>query len=260
MNESKTTLYAIGLGPGADDLITLRALKILKEKVDVIVAPKASDNAKSLVLSILHKALPSLSESESKIEILELTFPMKQGPELLNSAWDEAFLKIKNKLENNLNVAFITEGDPAIYSTFAYILERVKKYIPNQRVEIVPAVTSFIAASALLNETLIEGEERLCVLPAHYGLEVLPRLLGDFDTIVLTKVFKVLDQLIIKLEKEQVLEKAVYVLKATMEGERICRDLKQLNIEEEKKNYFSMVIIYLRKRKGILSGDRSGQR
>ncbi|MBF0362062.1 MAG: precorrin-2 C(20)-methyltransferase [Oligoflexia bacterium] len=260
MNE-QSVLYGIGLGPGAADLITLRAMKILQEEVDVIVAPRTEKNNSSLVLNILKKAQSQL-QMQSKVralevEILELVFPMKeQQHELLNQAWDDAFEKIKSRLDNGLNVAFITEGDPSIYSTFSYILDRVKKRMPNQRVEIVPAVTSFLAASAILNQTLIEGEERLCVLPAHYGVEVLPSLLENFDTIVLTKVFKVLGELCASLEKQKMLDKAVYVLKATMDGEKICRDLRELNFEEEKKNYFSMVIIFVRKRKGILSGER----
>ena len=101
--------------------------------------------------------------------------------------------------------------------------------------------------------TLADGRERFCVLPATYGLEDLARITEDFDTIVLTKVGKMIPKLIDVLEPLGLLDKATYVSYGTTDEQNIVKDLK--SIRTESCDYFSMVVISIRKRKGALRGE-----
>ncbi len=109
-------LYGVGVGPGAPDLITLRALETLKS-VPVLALPRSSDYGASVAWKIIK---PTLGEIHGQ-ERLFLTFPMKKEPELLRPAWDKAFAQIGERLLRGQSVAFVTEGDPSLYSTFIYL-------------------------------------------------------------------------------------------------------------------------------------------
>ncbi|HEX9112984.1 MAG TPA: precorrin-2 C(20)-methyltransferase, partial [Nitrospirota bacterium] len=110
-------LYVIGIGPGDPELLTLKAVRILKE-VACIVVPKGREEGSSLALSIVQQAL-SLDDKE----IVEVHFPMKKtmGTDEttdLDAKWNEAVAAVLKRLDSGIDAAFITIGDPGIYSTF----------------------------------------------------------------------------------------------------------------------------------------------
>ena len=88
------TLYGVGVGPGAPDLITLRALNVLKQ-AQVLALPRSSDYGESMAWKILK---PTLGEIPGQERIF-LTFPMNKDPERLRPAWDAAFTAIGERLE-----------------------------------------------------------------------------------------------------------------------------------------------------------------
>jgi precorrin-2/cobalt-factor-2 C20-methyltransferase len=102
-------LYGVGVGPGASDLLTLRAVETLK-RVDVIALPRSSDFGVSMAWRIIEPVIGKRSEQER----LFLTFPMSKEPARLRQAWDVAFARIGERLENGRSVAFATEGDPSL--------------------------------------------------------------------------------------------------------------------------------------------------
>ncbi len=99
-------LYGVGIGPGDPELITLKAVKILKQ-VDVIAVPKSKTDAESLALDIIRQVIDLSSK-----EILELTFPMKKNQDELTDAWEKAKEQILKPLKKGRDVAFISIGDP----------------------------------------------------------------------------------------------------------------------------------------------------
>jgi len=241
------TLYGVGVGPGAPDLMTLRSVAILKA-VPVIAIPLRSEYVPSLAWEI---ARPNIGDVPGQ-ERLFLTFPMTKDPERLRPAWDEAFAQIGTRLERGLSVAFITEGDPLVYSTFIYLLGESRQRWPEIKIEIVPAVSSITAVPAVTLTPLADGQERIAILPATYGVDDLADVLRQFDTVILMKVGSVMPTVVAALEREDLVERAFYVSKATTGQQRVVHDLRSLR--NDRCDYFSMVVVAKQDRNGVLAG------
>lgn len=240
-------LYGVGVGPGAPDLITLRALNVLRN-ADVLALPRSSDFGASKAWEIVKPSLGDLPGQER----LFLTFPMSKDPERLRPAWDTAFEAIGARLEKGLDVAFATEGDPSLYSTFIYLAEEAPRRWPGVRVEVVPGVSSITAVPAVTGIPLADGQERIAIVPATYGLEDLGELLQRFDTTVLMKIGPEMPWIIEAIRREGLLDRAVYVSRATMGGQRIVRDLSA--VQMERGDCFAMVVVSRKERSGVLAG------
>jgi precorrin-2/cobalt-factor-2 C20-methyltransferase len=144
----------------------------------------------------------------------------------------------------------MTQGDPLVYSTFIYLMEAMKAVIPGLEIEVVPGITSISAVPSATLVALCDGQERVAVLPATYGIEDLRQVLQLFDSVVLMKVSSVMPKVIQVLSDEGLLDKAVYVERATTDQQRIVWDLKSL--KNDRCVYFSMVIINKKERSGAL--------
>jgi precorrin-2/cobalt-factor-2 C20-methyltransferase len=240
-------LYGVGVGPGAPDLITLRALHVL-QRVPVVALPRSSDYGASKAWEILK---PTLGEVQGQ-ERLFLTFPMNKDPERLRPAWDKAFAAIGEHLEKGMDVAFATEGDPSLFSTFIYLAQEAPRRWPSVRIEVVPGVSSITAVPAVTGIPLADGQERIAIVPGTYGLEDLGELLEHFDTVVLMKIGPEMPRIVDALERAGLLDRAVYVSKATMTEQRIVRDLRE--VKTERGDCFAMVVVSRKERSGVLAG------
>jgi precorrin-2/cobalt-factor-2 C20-methyltransferase len=240
-------LYGVGVGPGALDLITLRALKVLRG-IDVLALPRANDWGESVAWSIVAPAL-----AESTAEKLFLTFPMVKDPARMRPAVEKAMDAIGERLHAGRSVAFVTEGDPSLYSTFVYVAAEARRRWPTVEIEVVPAVSSPLAVAAVTGVPLADGQERIAIVPANYGVADLDTLLTSFDTVVLMKIGPEMPAIVAALERAQLLDRAVYVSRATMKEQRIVRDLRA--IAAERGDCFAMVIVAKKERAGVLMGD-----
>jgi len=224
----QATLYIIGVGPGDPDLLTIKALNVLR-RCPVIATPKATQNGHSTALSIVQQALP-VAETHEK-EIMELHFPMKKiqlgqepDPEVLQ-AWQYAAGKIFAILSQGRDVAFPTLGDPAIYSTGYYLYATILEMHPEVRVQFVPGISAMSSCSATTHTPICLG------------------ILETFDTIVLMKVHRVMDHLISLLNDLNLLDKAALVERVGMEDERVIGDLSVLAGQTGQVHYFSTIIV-----------------
>jgi precorrin-2/cobalt-factor-2 C20-methyltransferase len=243
-------LYGVGVGPGASDLLTLRAVETLK-RVDVIALPRSSDFGVSMAWRIIEPVIGKRSEQER----LFLTFPMSKEPARLRQAWDVAFARIGERLENGRSVAFATEGDPSLYSTFGYLLREAQHRWPGIHVEVVPGVSSITAVPAVLGTPLADGLERIAIIPANYGAEDLSAILSSFDTTILIKIGSEMPKVVEALERTNLLQRATYVAKATMPEQKIVTDLRE--VRTERGDCFAMVVVARKERSGVLAGDVS---
>ncbi len=239
------TLHGVGVGPGAPDLMTLRAVNVLRAAA-VVAIPRRNAYSQSVAWRI---AEPSVGPVEGQ-ERLFLHFPMTKDVSILRPAWDEAFGKIGERLVRGLDVAFITEGDPFVYSTFIYLLREAPTRWPGVKINIVPAVSSITAVPAATGVPLADGLERIAILPATYGVDDLTEVLTKFDTTILMKVSSVMPKVVEALEKTGLLHCATYVSKASTADERIVRDVQ--SIKNDHCDYFSMVVVSKKSRSGIL--------
>lgn len=232
-------LTVIGVGPGDPELLTLKGLRILKA-ASCIFVPKGREEGSSLALSIVSSLLDLTGK-----EVIEAYFPMRktrgsteQGE--LDTQWQKTVENVLSRLNSNIDVVFITIGDPTVYSTFYYLHERLIALNPDIEIEIIPGVSSITASAARAGVYLGIADERIAVLPANY-LANLNDTLQKFDTVVLMKVSKVFEQIRQKLSEMQLTDNAVYVVRAGMEDEKIFRSLK--DVTDNDLNYFSMVIV-----------------
>ncbi|NOZ58264.1 MAG: precorrin-2 C(20)-methyltransferase [Euryarchaeota archaeon] len=224
-------LYGVGVGPGDPELLTLKARRVL-ESVDVLCAPDSGRAGKAL--EIVRRAV------KREFRLLRPRFPMTRRREVLERAWREASEAIYAELERGEDVAFVTLGDPTFYSTFAYVMQRLRAAHPEVEVEIVPGVTSLSACAASLGEPLVSGGERLAVVPAAYGLERLEQLAENFDTIVLMKVSRSFDAIAERIERLGLSERAVFAARCGSDA-FFSSDLASLRRKEV--DYLSMILI-----------------
>jgi precorrin-2/cobalt-factor-2 C20-methyltransferase len=245
---SDAVLYGVGVGPGAPDLLTLRAQRVLKE-AQVLILPRGNEHAGSMAWRI---ARPAVGEIEGQ-ERLYLTFPMSKDPARLRPAWEKAFVEIGARLERGLSVAFLTEGDPSLYSSFIYLAREAPRRWPAVRVEVVPGVSSLAGAPAVAHLPLADGQERIAIVPANYGVDDLVGLLETFDTVVLMKIGSEMPNVLAALDRTGLVDKAVYVSRATMEEQRIETDVRL--VKQEYGDCFAMVIVAKKQASGVLLGD-----
>ncbi|MCX7913014.1 MAG: precorrin-2 C(20)-methyltransferase [Thermodesulfovibrionales bacterium] len=233
------TLYAIGVGPGEPELLTLKAVRIIRE-VPCLCVPKGKEEGTSLALDIVSKVL----SLEGK-EIVEAYFPMKKTKssehyETLDTRWNTTVEEIVTRLKRGIDIAFLTIGDPTIYSTFFYLHDRLLELNPQQRIIIVPGVSSINACASRIATSLGLADEKIAIIPATY-IEELKDILITFDTVVLMKVHKVIDKIISILKELDLLKKSIYVAKVGMEDEAVYYDITK--IRDKDLNYFSIMIV-----------------
>lgn len=228
--------YGIGVGPGDPELLTLKAFKVLSDS-ETIAVPRASSDGDgtSQALQIVKKALDVNGK-----DILELHFPMTKDREVLMSSRREAALRIADKLKTT-DVAFITLGDPMLYSTFSYLVPFLKEAVPDLKVKVIPGITSFCAASSALALPLAESDEKVIIIPAAYDMESVKEAIAVADTVVLMKVNRSFDRILDLLISLGISEKAFFITRAGWPGEEVVTDIKTL--KGRKLDYFSTLIV-----------------
>lgn len=228
-------LYGVGVGPGDPELLTLKALRILKS-VPVICVPKSNYDSDSFALSIVESVI-----DKAKQEIIPLVFPMSKDKEITKKFWDESARIIEGKLRDGNDVACISIGDPLFYSTFIYVLENLKERLLELEIEVIPGVSSINASAASAILPLAKANERVAVLPATYEKDRIKNALKDYDTIILMKVNKVFDEVLAILKEMELKDNAVFISRCWTEDEKIVRDIETLKGKEL--DYLSMVIV-----------------
>lgn len=173
-------LYCIGCGPGDPDLLTLKAINILKD-ADVIYTPTAREGKPSVALSIVQKFL----SKDSKIN--QLVFPMIKDFSKLKETWKNNATEIADSVRKGKKTVYLTVGDPSLYSTWIYIYRELITMHKDIGIEIVPGITSIFSFSAEIKTPIGEGEDIIGIIPACYDLDRLKIAAKCCDTLVFLK-------------------------------------------------------------------------
>ncbi len=232
MNNSGT-LYGIGVGPGDPDLLTMAAVKKLAQ-VDVIFAASSSKNDYSLALGIAQPHLPE----NIRVEVLK--FPMTRDRQKLREAWEENGRIAAGILQEGHNAAFLTLGDPMIYSTFGYLLQILQTTHPEIPVEIIPGITSFQAAAAKTGTILTESGENLVIFSGVGDEEKLDQTLGLADNGVILKAYKNFESLKKIIGHHDRKKHSVFVSRLGLEGEQITHNLDDI---DKQPHYLSLLLV-----------------
>ena len=222
----KGMAYGIGVGPGDPELITMKAARLIRE-ADVIAVPgeKPGDSV------AYRTALKVVGEMSGK-ETVALGAPMSMDKDSLSEAHRRSADIIEGYLDKGLNVAFLTLGDPAVYSTFMYIRDILDT--DGYETGIVSGVTSFCAAAARLGISLASWDEEIRILPALHCADDLPNIKGS---VILMKPGRRYAEIRDHL-KECGFEAAM-IENCGMEGEKVFERLCDF---PEEAGYFSLII------------------
>lgn len=228
------TLYGLGVGPGDPELITVKAYRKLKEST-VIAYPKKLRGSKSYAQKIIEAYF-----QPNEKEMLGLVFPMTKDAAVLEKKWSETVESVWNEISNGKDVAFVTEGDPLLYSTFIHMMRLMKERYPEVKIEIVPGISSINGAASRLGLPLADGDEHIAIVPARDDYETMKQVLLQNDCVIFIKVAKVIDLMLEILKELDLLHKASVVTKVTSDEEIIWKAEEVEGIELE---YLTLMVV-----------------
>ncbi len=222
----KGTLYGVGVGPGDPELMTLKAVRLIRE--NMIIAVPGADPKETVAYKIAVQAVPELAEKE----LLPIYMPMTHDPEELERNHAKGAKSLEEVLDQGKNIVFLTLGDPCVYSTFSYLQKRVEK--DGYHTELVSGITSFCAAAARLNIPLSEWNEQLHIVPAVHRLD---STLNESGNYILMKSGKKMNQ--VKEILAQSGRDVLMVENCGMENEHIYRSVEEI---PDDAGYYSLII------------------
>ncbi|MBR1408525.1 MAG: precorrin-2 C(20)-methyltransferase [Clostridia bacterium] len=227
-------LYCIGVGPGDPELLTLKAVRLIRS-CPALALP-AADPQKCVAYQIILKVLPEAAQKQ----LLPLDLPMKEDPGLLREKHLTAARAVAEVIHAGKDVAFLTLGDPTLYCTFSYLQPLLSAM--GITMEYVSGVSSFCAAAARLKVPLVRGREALHVIPALSG--AVPA--DSSGAQVLLKAGKNMDA--VKALMKQSTGSVFVVENCGMENEHIYRSADEL---PEKTGYLTLVLKLPENREGL---------
>ena len=225
---STGTVYGLGVGPGDPELITLKALRILKAARAVAYPVQRGDS--------VARAIVAAHLSPDQVEIA-IDAPMTGG-ESAQPGYDAAALAIAAHLERGEDVAVLCEGDPLFYGSFIYLLTRLAG---THKLEVVPGVTSLTACAAALPLPLVGRDERLAVMPAILPDEKLREGFAFGDSVAIVKVGRHFKRLAALIEELGLTGRAWYVERASQAAERV---LPLAQVDPATATYFAIVLVF----------------
>ncbi len=230
-------LYGVGIGPGDPELLTVKATRVIAELPVVAFFAKAGrrGNARGIVdrwLKPSHIELPLYYPMTT-----ELHFDDPPYREALAQFYGDSAAAITAHLETGCDVALLSEGDPLFYGSFMHLFVRLRERFA---VTIVPGVSSICGAWGAAETTMTWGDDSLIVLPATLPLDELTRRLALADAAVIMKIGRNLLRARQALTNAGMAERAIYVERATMEGERVMPLCAK---GDEVAPYFSMILV-----------------
>ncbi len=221
-------LYGVGLGPGAPDLMTLRAARLI-EGATVVAYPTLA-GAASFARSIAAELIgPDVQEI-----VMDVPMSVERAP--AQDAYDKGAAEIAAALDAGQDVVCLCEGDPFFYGSFMYLFARLSDVY---QVEVVPGVTSVTACAARAGMPLAARNERLTVLPGPLPKDELRARIEGAESVVIMKVGRHLAKIRGVIDALGLTDDAVYVERATLAEEVVL----PLADAPEKAPYFSMILL-----------------
>ena len=204
-------LIGVGVGPGDPELLTVKGMRVLREADEVFV-PVADTGE-------VGRAEATVREYVDERRITRLLFALSEDTEARERNWTNAATEVSKRLRDDKTCAFATIGDPNVYSTFTYLARTVGEIEPQVEIETVPGITAMQDLASRSGTVLLEGDERLALLPFTAGEEPLKEALAGFETVVCYKGGSRLGEVLRAGEGR--IEDAVYGARLGLEGEEV---------------------------------------
>lgn len=224
-------LVGVGVGPGDPELLTIKGLRALREADEVFVP--VGDTGE------VGRAEATVLEYLDEGHVRRLLFALSDDVEARERNWTNAAREVSVHLRDGKTCAFATIGDPNVYSTFTYLARTVREGLPEVEVETVPGITAMQDLASRSGTVLLEGDERLALLPFTAGEAPLREALALFETVVCYKGGGRLREVLGVAEEVGRLEDGVYGARLGIEGEEVLPAAKMIGREGP---YLSTVI------------------
>lgn len=235
---ARGTFYGVGVGPGDPELLTLKAHRLI-QSADVISYIGVA-GGRSQARDIAADSIETASKPPCEIAV---PMPMSKDRSLANAAYDTAAVEIREALEQGLNVAFLCEGDPLFFGSFAYLLDRLQD---DYTCEVVPGISSVNAAAARLLTPLTLLKESFAVISGRHSDAHIRDTLETHDTVVIMKAGSSRPRILELLEATERSKDASYLEYISREQEQVVRDVSQL--EATAGPYFSVFVVIRQER------------
>ena len=222
-------VYGLGVGPGDPELITLKALRLLRAAA-VVAYPAPADGASFARAIVACWLSPGQREIAIRVPMDAERFPAE-------AVYDEAAAAIAAALERGDDVAVLCQGDPFFYGSFMYLFARLAA---RHAVTVVPGVSSLTACAAAAAWPLVARETALLVLPATLPDDELLRRMAAAETIAFIKVGRHFARLRALRDRLGLAGAARYVARASLASERV---LPLKAVDATTVPYFSMVLV-----------------
>jgi precorrin-2/cobalt-factor-2 C20-methyltransferase len=222
-------VYGLGVGPGDPELLTLKALRILRTAP--VIAYPAPDIGDSFARQIVAPHLPGGQQE------IAIRMPLGDGQFPKAEIYDRAAEQILGHAAVGRDVAVLCEGDPFFYGSFVYLYERLASRCS---VQIVPGVSSLMACAGVAGRSLARRNETLTVVPAPLADDVLRAQFTGAQALAIIKVGRHLSRIRLLLAACARLDGACLIERATLATQRIAalRDLR-----DDAAPYFSMILV-----------------
>jgi precorrin-2/cobalt-factor-2 C20-methyltransferase len=228
----------VGVGPGDPGLVTQKAIAVLN-RVRVIFAPRVRGSEGSLALNIVKDHIRHIETK--KVEIID--YAPSGSPEKRKGYWRKIASDLIHYLHDGRSVAYVTIGDPSVFSTYTYLVKALRELDQDVGVVTVPGISSYTLAASLVNQPLAEGNEEFLVCPAAAGLERISEALDVCGNVVIMKIGKRIEEIIKLIREKDLLSRAVFVARAGLEGERVEADLSQLGQGGRDEGNLSVILV-----------------
>ena len=223
---NKGTLYGVGVGPGDPELMTVKAIRLIRENRVIAVPGQAAKESAAYKIAV--QAVPELAGKE----LVPVYMPMVKDRKLIDAEHRKGAELLKTYLDRGENVVFLTLGDPSIYCTFSYIQHYLEA--DGYPVELVSGITSFCAAAARLNLPLAEWDEPIHIVPAVHKTE--DRLEQDGNYVLMKSASHMKEVKALLLSSGR---KVSAVVNCGMENEAVYRSAEEI---PDDAGYFSLII------------------
>jgi precorrin-2/cobalt-factor-2 C20-methyltransferase len=235
------TLYTIGVGPGDPELMTLKAARLIAAAPVVAFFAKADrpGHARGIAAAHIHAGHTELRFDYPFTTEIAVDAP-RYATEMA-AFYDDCAARIGAQLDAGRDVALLCEGDPFFYGSSMYLFDRLGAF----RTQVVPGVAGMSGCWAAAGLPMTHGDDCLAVLPGTLDAVELARRLAACDAAVIMKIGRHLGKIRIALAAAGRMERAVYVERGTMPGQRI---LPMHEVAETTAPYFALVLVPGRQR------------
>jgi precorrin-2/cobalt-factor-2 C20-methyltransferase len=232
------TIYGIGLGPGDQELMSVKTDRLLRNAKHVAFFRKAGrkGQARQIVEGMIPEGAIEFPMEYPVTTEIPLSDPRYN--EILSAFYKEVTDHLIALVQSGQDVVVLCEGDPFFYGSFMHIYARVKDVVA---VEVVPAITGMSGAWTATGAPITWGDDVLTVIMGTHSEEKLVEHIALTDALVIMKIGTNFDKVVRALKAGGKYDDAYLVQFATMPNQTVC---KLSEMTDKVTPYFSIIIVH----------------